>query len=295
MSSVRASFPTIDLSRLPAPQLVPRLSFEECRDAMIADFRARVPDFDAILASDPAIKVLEAAAYREMLLRAAINDVGRATMLAFAADADLDQLGAFYGLSRLIVVPATEHSPALLESDIEFRARLQLAPELLAGPGLTAGGYRVAVLTMAPTLKDVAVLRRAGGVIDLIVLGRDDDGTVEPSVVTDLATAFSDEAAVQLTDSVTVRAATIVPWSAVVAVTVRRGPDPELVRTEAEAAVRRYAADRHRIGVPVYAQMIEAAAAVAGVEHASVDVVDLLPAADAACFLQDLTVTVAVA
>lgn len=295
MSAIRASFSPIDLSRLSAPALVPRLTFEQCRAAIVADFRARLPDFDAIVASEPAIKLLEAAAFREMLLRAAINDVGRATMLAFAGGADLDHIGALFSLKRLVVVPATDYAPALLENDAEFRARIQLAPEMLAGPGLVGGGYRGAVLGMAPALKDVAVLKRPGGRIELVILGRDGDGAVDDDLVAQIYAAFSGEAATQLTDTVTVRSAAIRPWSAAIEVTIRTGPDPELVRSEAEAAVRAYAADRHRIGVTVYAQMLESAASVGGVERASVDIGDVEPAIDEATWLDTLSVSVVAA
>lgn len=150
--STIAAFPTIDLSRLGAPSLVARLSWQQCFDQILADFRTRWPDFDALLPSDPVIKALEVAAYRETLLRAGIDDAGQGTMLAFARGTNLDQLGAFYGVARLKIAPATDTTPALHESDDDFRARLQLVPELLAGPGLTGGGYRAAALSIAPEL-----------------------------------------------------------------------------------------------------------------------------------------------
>ena len=58
-------------------------------------------EFSALVESDPAIKLLEVAAYRETILRARVNDAFKATLLAFAAGNDLDNLAAFYGLTRL--------------------------------------------------------------------------------------------------------------------------------------------------------------------------------------------------
>ncbi len=294
MSRAFANLSPIDLSQLPAPALVARLSYDECYLAIVADFTARYPDFSALLPSDPAIKLLEVTAYRETLLRGAINDAGRATMLAYAGGTDLDNLGAFYGLTRLIVTPATEQAPAILEDDISFRTRVQLAPELLAGPGLTGGGYRAATLTIAPTVKDCAVIKRAGGRIDLVLLGRDGDGTIGADVVNMVFAAFQAEDAAQLTDTVTVRAATIVSYAPTVTLQIRSGPDPQLIRTAAEAAIRAYAASRHRIGSTVYAQMIEAAASIGGVERALVDIGDVVPGEDAAPWLAALTVNVQV-
>ena len=291
MSATRTSFLPVDLSRLPAPVLVPRLSYEECRAGILADFQARWPDFDALVESDPAIKLLEAAAQREMLLRAALNDVGRSTMLAFAGGADLDHIAAGEAIARLVVTPATETAPAVMEDDEALRARVQLARELLAGPGLTGGGYRGAVLTMAPELKDVRVLKREGGRIDLILLGQG-DGSIDAGVVARVREAFTGDNATHLTDIVSVRPATSHPWSAVVLVEIRPGPDPELVRSEAEAAVRAYAAQRHRVGQAVYAQMIASSASVGGVERVSVSIDDVVPAPDAAPLLAALTVQV---
>lgn len=294
MATFPTAFSTIDLSRLASPAAVARLDYDACFAAILADFRVRFPAFDAVLASDPAVKLLEVAAYRETLLRGAINDALRATMLAFAGGADLDQLAAFYGLSRLTVAPARDDAPAMLESDADLRARAQLAPELLAGPGLTGGGYRAAVMTLAPSLKDVAVLKRPGGIIDLVLLGRSGDGAVDSDLVSTIFAAFQGDAASQLTDTISVRSAQIVPYSAAIVLRIRTGPDPELVRFEADAAIRRYAAARHRIGEPVFAQMLTAAAAVGGVEQALVDIDDIVPAGDAAPFLSGLTVTVEV-
>lgn len=294
VSRVSASFPSVDLSQLAAPDLVARLSFDECFAAIRADFQARNPEFSALLPSDPAIKVMEACAYREQLLRAAISDAGLGTMLAFARGAALDQLAAFYGLHRLIIVHETDDAPAVLETDDELRARVQLAPELLAGPGLTGGGYRAAALTIAPELKDVGLVKRAGGHVDIILLGRDGDGTVPAAIVARVRDAFSSEDAVQLTDIVAVRSATILPYAAAVTVQIRSGPDPELIRVAAEARVRAYAAERHRIGLPVYAQRIEAAASVGAAERALVDIGDVVPGAAEAAYLTALTVAVEV-
>jgi len=74
LSDLAAGAASIDLSRLPAPDVVAPLDYEAIRSQLIADFRARWPGFDALVESDPAIKLLEVAAYRELLLRAAIND-----------------------------------------------------------------------------------------------------------------------------------------------------------------------------------------------------------------------------
>jgi phage-related baseplate assembly protein len=294
VSTTAASFPTIDLSRLAAPALVDRLTYQQCFDALLADFRVRAPKLDALLPSDPAIKALEVAAYREVLLRAAINDAGQGTMLAFARGANLDQLGAFYGLVRLIITPATDTAPAVFETDDAFRGRLQLAPELLAGPGLTGGGYRAAVLTMAPDLIDVGVNKRENGRIDLVLLGRDDAGAVAPATLDAIRNAFTGENASQLTDIVVVMAAQIRTYASIVTVQIRPGPDPALIHAAVEASILSYGRSRFRIGATVYAQMIAAAASVGGVERAIVTASDVVPSPVEAAFMTGCIVTVQV-
>jgi phage-related baseplate assembly protein len=237
---------------------------------------------------------MEACAYREQLLRAAINDAGLGTMLAFARGAALDHLAAFYGLRRLLIAPSDGAAPATYEGDDDLRARVQAAPELLAGPGLTGGGYRAAALTIAPELKDVGLIKREGGRVDVVLLARTGDGTVDVGTVDKVRAAFAGEDAVQLTDTVTVRSATIVPYAPVATVLIRPGPDPELVRAAAELRVRSYGAQRHRIGEIVYAQQIAAAASVGGAESALVDLGDIVPGAGEAAYMTGATVTVEV-
>ena len=98
----------IDLSKLPAPKIIEELSFETILAAMRADLEGRLPGWTAaVLESDPANKILEVAAYRELLLRQRINEAIRACLLAFAQGSDLDHLSAFYAVSRLEGARAT--------------------------------------------------------------------------------------------------------------------------------------------------------------------------------------------
>lgn len=281
----------IDLSRLPPPEVLETLDFE----AILADALAKLveywPVYDTPLESDPAVKLLQVPAWREVLLRARINDAVRSVLLAFATGAMLDHLAAPHNLARRVLQEATADSPAILEGDEEFRARIQIAPETLPYAGITAAGYRARALAAAPEVKDVAALRRGDGRVDVILLGRNLTGVVGPGTVALVAAAFEQEEAIQLTDVVTVRAAAIVPYSVNVTLIVGRGPDVALVRQEAEAAIRKYAAARHAIGLPVYRRGIEAAGKVGSVEQAVADMDDVLPGADGAAWLDGLTVT----
>ena len=86
------TFTAVDLSRLPAPSVVEALNYETIYAAMLEQLQLFVPDFDATVESDPAVKILQVAAYRELLLRQRVNDAARQVMVAFATGANLKAL-----------------------------------------------------------------------------------------------------------------------------------------------------------------------------------------------------------
>jgi phage-related baseplate assembly protein len=90
----------INLSNVPAPQVVEALSYETILAQMLAEFQANNPTFTALLESDPAYAILETAAYREMLLRQRVNSAALAVMVQYATGSDLDNLAANFGLVR---------------------------------------------------------------------------------------------------------------------------------------------------------------------------------------------------
>ena len=127
----------IDLSQLPAPEVVEPLDFESIYQDLLATFRALMGDgWTAPLESDPVVKLLELCAYREVQLRARINDAARSVLLAYAVGADLEQLAANVNVSRLLVSPGDpEASPPVdpvYENDASLRARVQRAFEGLS-------------------------------------------------------------------------------------------------------------------------------------------------------------------
>ena len=158
-------FAVIDLSQLPPPTVVEVIDFEALLVEVVADYQARNPEFSAAtLESDPVVKALEVAAYREMVLRQRVNDAARQRMLPFATGSNLDHMAADIGVQRLVIDPgdpdAVPPVAATYESDANLRLRTQLAPEALttAGPegayifnGLTAGETPTVIDVDAPT------------------------------------------------------------------------------------------------------------------------------------------------
>lgn len=149
---------TFSIANLPEPELIEALDFEAIFRDLVTDFRARHPDYTALLESDPAMKLLEVFAYREMILRQRVNDAFKATLLAFAQGGDLDNLAAFYGVNR--------QDP---ETDEQLRDR---TIERIKGSS-TAGGaawYRFQALTSDNRIADALVTSPAPGQVRIAVL-----------------------------------------------------------------------------------------------------------------------------
>jgi phage-related baseplate assembly protein len=130
----------IDLSQLPAPQIVDVPDFETLLAERKAAFVALYPadEQDAVrrtlaLESEPVTKLLQESTYREILLRQRINEAAQAVMVAYAIGGDLDQLAANYNVKRLTVTPADNDAvppvAAVMESDEALRLRVPAAFE----------------------------------------------------------------------------------------------------------------------------------------------------------------------
>ena len=118
-----ASTTAVDLSRLPAPQLIEAPDYESILSAMLARLQTLDPAFDALVESDPAMKILQVCAWFVLLERQRVNEAARGCMVAFAIGSDLDHLGALFGVARLEVTPADPESgaAAVMESDTSGR------------------------------------------------------------------------------------------------------------------------------------------------------------------------------
>ncbi|MDR6128047.1 baseplate J/gp47 family protein [Sphingomonas sp. SORGH_AS_0438] len=277
MASYSAAFTPIDLSRLPAPEVLETLSFEAIYADLLASLQAMVPDFDATIESDPAVKLLQLVAYREMLLRARINDAARAVMPAFAVGADLDQLAALLGVARLTRDPGdpTRGVPAVMETDDEFRRRLVLAPEgySVAGP---EGAYIFHALSADPAVLDASATSPTPGRVVVTILSRVNDGTASAALVATVMAYLSADTRRPMTDALTVQPATIIRYAIDATIRTFDGPDASIVLKTARARLDDYVAACHRLGRDVARSGILAALHVEGV----VSVQLAAPAAD---------------
>jgi phage-related baseplate assembly protein len=311
-----SAFTGIDLSQLPAPSIVEVLDFETILQQMkdqlnvlqpllFADTSStptikeaelvtgengeqywRVPydpDVSGLLyldlESEPAVKQLEVAAFRELLIRQRFNEAALGVMLAYAQGSDLEQVGAFWGVARLVLDPGQpEADPPVAptyESDTDYRARIQLAPEGLSTAG-PEGSYIFHSLSADADVKDAAAASPSAGNVTVTVLSRTGDGTAPQGTLDAVEAALNTDSIRPLTDNVTVESATIVNYTVDADLTIAPGPDSALVIDAAEAAVTEYVDKRHKLGVKVAVSGLLAALHVEGVEFVTLT----LPASD---------------
>lgn len=275
-----ATSTTVDLSRLTPPVLVEQLGFEAILSAMVADVQARLPSFDATVDDDPALKVLQVAAYRELLLRRRFQDAALQLLVAYARDAALDHLGALVAITRRTITPANAATgtAAVMESDDDFRQRIVLAPEAFstAGPELA---YVALAKGAAGDVLDASAISPAPGEVLLSVLSRTGDGTAQASLIATVLAATSARDKRPLGDAVTVKSAQIRNFTITARLVTFSGPDLSVVIANGRARLDAYLVENRRIGRTITRSGIIAALTVAGVHR-----VDLIgPAADVAC------------
>lgn len=295
------TFTAVDLSRMPAPNVVEALDFDTILADAITRMKAEMPTFEE-RESDPATKLLRVVSYMVQLIRQRINEAARAVMVAYATGADLDNLGALFGVTRFTVAPADDALgiAAVMESDTDFRRRMVLAPEgySVAGP---EGAYIFHALSADADVLDAsattpkpdsirqlvqsvlvahgasAELRNAmaaalnaavwPGQVILSVLSRTGNGAASPDLVAKVEAYLSDDTRRPLTDVVTAQSAAIVAYAIIATVTTFRGPDAALVLATARARLDAYVADSHRLGRDITRSGIIAALHVEGVQN----------------------------
>lgn len=248
------AFTSIDLSQLTAPDVVETIDFDVILADMLADLISRDSTFSALVESDPAYKILEVAAYREVILRQRVNDACKAVMLAFAEDDDLDQIGANFDVQRLVVTPADDSTipptAAVMEKNEAFRARIQLSLEGYTTAGST-GSYVFAALSADGGVADVSAVSPAPGQVTVYVLSADGSGEADDSLIASVTAALNAEKVRPMTDQVTVQSAAIIPYTIEAELVVYSGPDGSAVEAAAVVSAQDYADSVHKMGLDV--------------------------------------------
>ena len=299
MAGSIASSPSVDLSALPAPVLVGQPDFAARLAGKLATLLAQYPAFSALVESDPAMKLLEADSYDELVLAQAFNDAARGMLLAYAAGAGLDQLGALFDVARLTLSPAAGNGPAVMESDDAFRRRIQLAPHAfsVAGPeqayrfhALSAHGDVADATAVSPEPDDikalvlqvladnaadpalVAAMTDAldqadwPGDVAVTVLAASGDGTPSADVMAAVDAVLQGSVR-PLTDHVTVRPVETVDFEVEAKLYVFAGPDQTLILQTAQEQLSKHLSNLRKIGRDVSRSGLIAALHVGNVQR----------------------------
>lgn len=255
----------LDLSKLPPPAAVETLSFADIVADIKADLIERAPSTAAVLnlESEPLVKLLEAFAYRELILRNRINQGYKAATLAFSVGPDLVVAAA-----NLAVAPLEG------EEDEDLRSRAVMAPDgwSTAGP---RRAYEFHARSASPLVAGVSVSSLSPGVVRVVILSDAADGVADADLLSTVAAALNDDE-VRPFDQVEVVSAGVSTFNVRARLKLPPGPDAGPVRQAAEDAVRAYAATRRKLDIGVVHNALTAALMQPGVE----DVVVLEPAGD---------------
>lgn len=268
---------TIDLSQLPAPDVVEVLDYEtllaERKATLISLYPAEQQAAIArtlSLESEPIVKLLQENVYREVILRQRVNEAAQANMVAYASDGDLDQLGANNGVTRLTLAPADDTTipptPAVMESDDDFRLRVASAFEGLSVAGPT-GAYEYHAKSADGRVADASAISPSPACVTVTVLSREDNGEAPPDLLAVVDAALNDENVRPVADRVTVQSASIVNYAVEAALYLYPGPEAEPVRAAAEKKLAAFVSAQARLGRDIRKSALYAALHVEGVQR----------------------------
>lgn len=247
---------TIDLSRIPAPAAIEPLDFETLFTAYRDRFTAawlelRADEYDVgMLETDPAMIVGQAGAYLRLLDRRRVNDAVLAVLAPTATGTDLDNVAARVNIARL----DGETDPQLL------RRYLMAFDRPSAG---SADRYLYEVFTAWPQCLSANVVGQAKhgrkGDVDIVLAGPGGrvPTTQELATVRAVVTRTNVK---PVATAVTVLSADRVTYAVRLEITVPRGPDPAVVRSEAQARVAAVCAERMQVEGEVPMDLLTGAA-----------------------------------
>ncbi|MBK0089462.1 baseplate assembly protein [Erwinia sp. S59] len=268
---------TIDLSQLPAPDVVETLDYEVLLAERKATLISLYPEeqqaavaLTLALESEPVVKVLQENAYREVILRQRINEAARAVMVAYAMDDDLDQVGANNGVERLIITPADDTAipptAAVMEGNDDFRARIAGAFEGLSVAGPT-GAYEYHARSADGRVADASAISPSPAVVTVTILAREGNGIAADDLLIVVEAALNDENVRPVADRVIVQSAEIVNYEIEAELYLYPGPEAEPIRAASEAKLIAYISTQKRLGRDIRLSALYAAMHVEGVQR----------------------------
>jgi phage-related baseplate assembly protein len=270
------SFAAIDLSQLPAPQIVEQIDLElilaERKAYMISLWPVEEQAMIAArleLESEPLTKLLQENVYREAIWRQRVNEASMANLLALARGADLDQLAGNFNVKRLVVQEAKPLAvppvALLMESDDSLRERAQMSWE-----GLSTAGPRQSYIFHARgadgRVADATAESPSPAVAVVTVQSLLGDGTASADLIAAVKTYLSDDDRRPVADRLTVQGAQILRYQVKAKLyLLTSGPESEPILAAAEQSLLAYVSQRRRLAMEVSESALHAALFVEGV------------------------------
>lgn len=258
----------VDLAGLARPEVIASLDVEALFEAKRARLVAAMPELASALAleSDPLVKLLQVCAYDELMVRGAMNDGARSVMLAFATGVALDHLGALLGVSRLELQAADRATgaAATMEADVDFQARIQMAPETWTGAGPRLS-YVARARAAHPDVADASVISPTPANVTVTVLSRSGNGVPDAEVLSAVTQALNGDDARPIGDRVTVQAPEFVDVTVTAILVISAGSSTQGTMVEAGKSLLVYLTNQKRLGGDITVSGLMAALHVVGV------------------------------
>lgn len=260
----------IDLSGLPAPDVLMPIDYENMLAAIKADLISRDPSLtDALsLESDPLTKILESVAYLHMLKTNQVNQTAKAMLLAYATGTTLDHLASAVNVSRLLVKQGNPNAvppmPDIYESDDAFRRRIQLEPER-ASAG-SEGAYMFWALSSDGDVRDISVVTATAGVVTVYVQSHSE--LVASDILKEkVRQAVDNPSRKPFTDQVRIASGQPFGFDVQAELTLYPGPDKDVVMATARAELDKYLEKVRYLGYDVTISGLHHALHQAGVQR----------------------------
>ena len=260
----------IDLSGLPAPDVLIPIDYENMLSAIKADLISRDPSLaDALsLESDPLTKLLESVAYLHMLKTNQVNQTAKAMLLAYATGTTLDHLASAVNVSRLLVKQGNPNAvppmPDIYESDEAFRRRIQLEPER-ASAG-SEGAYMFWALSSDGDVRDISVVTATAGVVTVYVQSHSE--LVASDILKEkVRQAVDNPNRKPFTDQVRIASGQPFGFDVQAELTLYPGPDKDVVMATARAELDKYLEKVRYLGYDVTISGLHHALHQAGVQR----------------------------
>lgn len=267
----------LDLSQLPAPDIVETVDFEtlfaERKAHLISLYPAEQQAEVAAtltLESEPMTRLLQENAYREVVLRQLINDKARGILLAYARKTTLEHIAALFDVERLVITAGDPENgiDPVYEDDDGLRERVQLAPR-----GFSVAGPDEAYVFHSRAADGRVLSASAHSpepcVMVVTILSREGDGTANDALLEIVRQAL--EKVRPQADLVIVQSAKILPYALRATLRFFSGPDRAVALAEANKRTAKFTANMHRIGMEITVDGLHAAMRVAGVQKVLLD------------------------